>query len=219
MSKQHLSLVDQLICGLDRSLRTLAASTSGDARVGTRACPRVADHNDALLSEDEKKHSAGLMRVNHAGEVCAQALYHGQALSAKLPRVREEMEQAAKEEIDHLAWCEHRLHELDAHPSVLNPLWYTLSFGIGATAGLISDKVSLGFVAATEEQVCKHLQSHLERLPEKDKQSKAIVSQMLVEEEKHAHSALDAGGMKFSSPVKAGMSLISRLMTETSYRI
>lgn len=219
MSKQHFSLVDQIICGLDRSLRTLSVGSAEHSHAGTRDCPRAPEHNDSLLSEEEKKHSAGLMRVNHSGEVCAQALYHGQALSAKLPRVREEMEQAAKEEVDHLAWCENRLRELNAQPSVLNPLWYTLSFGIGVTTGLISDRVSLGFVAATEEQVCKHLLSHLERLPDNDKQSKAIVNQMLLEEEKHAHSALNAGGMEFFSPIKTGMSLVSRLMTETSYRI
>lgn len=214
MSDIKLNFVDQLICGFDRSLRTLTSGTQVKSR------PRP-EPGEALgnLEASEKKHAAGLMRVNHSGEVCAQALYQGQALTAKLPEVRTEMESAADEEIDHLAWCEQRLNELDAKPSLLNPLWYTLSFGIGAGAGLISDRVSLGFVAATEEQVCKHLKSHLDRLPENDSQSRTIVKQMLIDEEKHAHSALDAGGMRFSAPIKAGMSLVSRLMTESSYRI
>lgn len=215
MSKRHLSFIDQVICGLDRSLHTLVPGT----QARTRPTPKAQKQNDEALTADEKKHAAGLMRVNHSGEVCAQALYQGQALTAKLPEVRTEMEKAAEEEIDHLAWCEQRLSELDARPSLLNPLWYTLSFGIGAAAGLVSDKVSLGFVAATEEQVCKHLNSHLERLPVQDKQSRAIVSQMLVDEEKHAHAALAAGGARFATPIKAGMSLASRLMTESSYRI
>jgi ubiquinone biosynthesis monooxygenase Coq7 len=158
------------------------------------------------------------MRVNHAGEVCAQALYQGQALTAKLPAVREEMEHAADEEIDHLAWCQERLQQLDSHPSLLNPLWYGLSFGIGAAAGKISDRISLGFVAATEDQVCKHLEDHLQRLPEQDERSRAVVEQMLVDEEKHAHSALNAGGMRFPAPVKGLMTLVSKAMTKTSYR-
>ncbi|NIT64774.1 MAG: 2-polyprenyl-3-methyl-6-methoxy-1,4-benzoquinone monooxygenase, partial [Gammaproteobacteria bacterium] len=119
------------------------------------------------------------MRVNHSGEVCAQALYQGQALTAHLPQVRREMEDAAEEEADHLAWCENRLRDLDSHTSVLNPLWYSLSFGLGAGAGLVSDRLSLGFVAATEELVCKHLGRHLDSLPEGDSDSRAVVSQML----------------------------------------
>jgi ubiquinone biosynthesis monooxygenase Coq7 len=159
------------------------------------------------------------MRVNHSGEVCAQALYQGQALTARLPEVRREMEAAADEEMDHLAWCEARLRELDDHPSYLNPLWYGLSFGLGATAGAISDRLSLGFVAATEQQVCKHLDSHLARLPEQDTASRAVVAQMLEDEARHAHTALDAGGIPFPAPVRGLMSLVSRVMTETSYRL
>jgi demethoxyubiquinone hydroxylase (CLK1/Coq7/Cat5 family) len=123
---------------------------------------------DAELDEQQSRHVAGLMRINHTGEVCAQALYQGQALTAKLPQVRKAMEHAAEEEIDHLAWCEQRIRQLNSHPSVLNPLFYGMSFGIGALAGLVSDKVSLGFVAATEHQVCKHLDEHLEQIPESD---------------------------------------------------
>ena len=126
------------------------------------------------------------MRVNHAGEVCAQALYQGQALTAKLPEVGQQMEEAAAEEIDHLAWCEERITELGGNTSLLNPIWYAMSFGIGAGAGLISDKLSLGFVAATEDQVCEHLKIHLDQLPVNDHKSRAIVEEMLVDEERHA---------------------------------
>ena len=140
-------------------------------------------------------------------------------MTAKLPVVRHEMEVAADEELDHLAWCEQRLSELNSQPSILNPLWYGLSFGIGAITGMISDKISLGFVAATEQQVCEHLRSHLKSLPKSDRQSKAIVEQMLVDEARHAHAALDAGGTQFAGPVKAAMSLIAKIMTTTSYRI
>jgi ubiquinone biosynthesis monooxygenase Coq7 len=175
--------------------------------------------DDVTLSDDERKHAAGLMRVNHSGEVCAQALYQGQALTAKLPKVRLEMEQAAAEEVDHLAWCQERLDSLDSQPSLLNPLWYGLSFGVGAVAGLVGDKVSLGFVAATEEQVCKHLESHLQSLPAQDEKSRAVVGKMLEDEAKHAHAALDAGGVNFPAPVKGAMTLMSKLMTEASYKI
>jgi len=213
---RNLSLIDQLICGADRALRTLTPGT----QTLTRAMPQ-ADQTVELaeLSSDEKRHAAGLMRVNHAGEVCAQALYQGQALTARLPQVRAEMEQAADEEIDHLAWCEQRIEALGSHTSLLNPAWYGLSFGIGATAGLISDKVSLGFVAATEQQVCKHLEQHLSELPEHDSQSRAVVEQMLVDEAKHAHAALNAGGAEFPAPIKMIMTLVSKVMTRASYRV
>ena len=165
------------------------------------------------------KHIAGLMRINHTGEVCAQALYQGQALTAKLPHIREQMEHAAEEEVDHLVWCEQRIHELGSHTSVLNPLFYGLSFAIGATAGAISDKVSLGFVAATEEQVCKHLDDHLQHIPADDPKSRAILQQMRLDEEEHANVALDAGGYRFPAPIKFGMSLMAKVMTASTYRI
>lgn len=214
MSQRYFSPADHLITQLDRAIRTLSPGKPSHGRPS----PARQEH-EAELSEAERRHAAGLMRVNHAGEVCAQALYQGQALTAKLPAVREEMASAADEEIDHLAWCQERLQQLDSHPSLLNPLWYGLSFGIGATAGLISDRVSLGFVAATEDQVCKHLESHLQTLPAADKKSRAVVEQMLVDEARHAHTALDAGGVRFPRPVKAMMSLVSRAMTKTSYRV
>lgn len=209
-----LSVVDHCISQFDSALRTLSAGQIQSAR------PSPADSNhQTTLTEEDSRHSAGLMRVNHAGEVCAQALYQGQALTAKLPAVRAEMEKAAEEEVDHLVWCQKRLNELNSHTSLLNPLWYGLSFTIGAGAGLISDKISLGFVAATEQQVCKHLEHHLESLPADDTRSRAIVSQMLEDEAKHAHMALDAGGYAFPTPIKAMMSLVSKAMTSTSYRI
>jgi ubiquinone biosynthesis monooxygenase Coq7 len=214
MSRRTLSPFDQLITLADKALRTLSSGSS----TSERASP--AGRVDAgTLNEREQKHAAGLMRVNHTGEVCAQALYQGQALTAKLPEVRQEMEKAAAEEEDHLVWCEQRLQQLDSHTSFLNPLWYTLSFGIGAGAGLISDKVSLGFVAATEDQVCKHLEEHLQRLPEGDLKSRRVVEQMLVDEARHAHTAIEAGGLRFPGPVKGAMSLASKAMTSASYRI
>lgn len=159
------------------------------------------------------------MRVNHAGEVCAQALYQGQALTAKLPEVGQQMAEAAAEEVDHLVWCEERIQQLDGRTSLLNPLWYAASFGIGAAAGLVSDKLSLGFVAATEDQVCNHLQQHLEELPTADHKSRAVIEQMLVDEKRHAETALDAGGYPFPTPVKKMMTLVSKAMTATSYRL
>ncbi len=214
MSDRALSSIDQLITGFDRALRSLSRRTQPAAR------PSPAQGKpEAELSDDAQRHAAGLMRVNHSGEVCAQALYQGQALTAKLTDVREEMEHAADEEIDHLAWCEQRLNELNSRPSLLNPAWYALSFSIGAGAGLLSDRISLGFVAATEEQVCKHLRAHLKALPEQDLRSRAVVSTMLEDEARHADRALEAGGHDFPAPVKAGMTLISRAMTFSSYRI
>ncbi|MFL0796088.1 MAG: 2-polyprenyl-3-methyl-6-methoxy-1,4-benzoquinone monooxygenase [Cellvibrionaceae bacterium] len=211
---RQLTLADKLILQADRALQTLTR----DTREKLRPSPAQAEQEGEMNSE-EKRHAAGLMRVNHSGEVCAQALYMGQALTAKLPEIRKEMEVAADEEIDHLAWCEQRLTDLGYRPSLLNPVWYGLSFGIGAGAGLISDKVSLGFVAATEDQVCLHLESHLQSLPEQDHKSRAVVEQMLIDEAKHSHTALEAGGIAFPTPIKALMTKVSTAMTETSYRI
>lgn len=212
---KNLSFIDQLIIQADHALRTLAAGKD-------MTCERPSPARgiaEAGLSDTERKQSAALMRVNHTGEVCAQALYQGQALTAKLPHVRREMEQAAEEEIDHLVWCQERIDALGSHTSYLNPLWYGLSFAIGAGAGLVSDKISLGFVAATEDQVCKHLQSHLEKLPETDIASRAVVKQMLVDEAQHADTALKAGGYNFPAPVKGLMTLVSQAMTKTSYHL
>lgn len=215
MSMIQLSLVDRLIVQADRALRTLADTGDLTAQRASPAQPLP----ETELTSAEKKHAAALMRVNHTGEVCAQALYQGQALTAKLPDVRKEMEQAATEEVDHLVWCQQRIDELDSHTSFLNPLWYGLSFALGAGAGLVSDKVSLGFVAATEQQVCRHLQHHLFQLPEQDLKSRAVIEQMLDDEARHGEAALAAGGLDFPAPVKQVMALASKVMTISSYRI
>ena len=213
-SQRHYSPIDRLLLQADTALRTLIPNSSH----ASRPSPAVLDPQGSLDAQ-QTRHIAGLMRINHSGEVCAQALYQGQALTASLPEVREKMEQAAEEEVDHLVWCEQRIRELGSQPSLLNPLFYGLSFAIGASAGAISDKVSLGFVAATENQVCKHLDNHLQQIPESDRKSRAILEHMRIDEEEHAISALDAGGYRFPAPIKFGMSLMAKVMTRTTYRI
>jgi ubiquinone biosynthesis monooxygenase Coq7 len=214
MSQRRLSWLDRVISEVDSVLRTVTDQGHSASR------PSPANgHSESELSEQERNHVAGLMRVNHTGEVCAQALYQGQALTAKLADVREDMQQAAREEIDHLVWCEERLRELDSHTSYLNPAWYGMSFALGAVAGAIGDKVSLGFVAATEERVCNHLRDHLRELPEDDRKSQLILQQMLEDEQRHGDNALEAGGTDFPRPVKDAMSAVSQLMTRSSYRI
>ncbi|MDO9618152.1 MAG: 2-polyprenyl-3-methyl-6-methoxy-1,4-benzoquinone monooxygenase [Pseudomonas sp.] len=213
-SERHFSPVDRLLLQADAALRTLLPFSGQPSRPS----PAIVQP-EAALDEQQAQHVAGLMRINHTGEVCAQALYQGQALTAKLPQVRKAMEHAADEEIDHLAWCEQRIRQLGSQPSILNPLFYGLSFGVGAAAGLISDKVSLGFVAATEDQVVKHLDEHLQQIPQEDQKSRAILEQMRVDEEQHACNALDAGGLRFPAPVKFGMSLLAKVMTSTTYRV
>ena len=171
------------------------------------------------LNELERNHSAGLMRVNHSGEVCAQALYRGQALTAKLGDTRTKMEQAASEELDHLSWCNKRLEELNNKPSVLNPIWYGMSFSIGAVAGLVGDKWSLGFVHETEEQVVKHLDGHLDKLSKKDLKTKAVIEKMRIDEEQHSHDALEAGAEILPDEIKDLMSKVAKVMTNSSYHI
>jgi len=212
--ERRFSLLDQLLIGLDRTRR----HATGEAPAPARASP-AADRDDATLGETERRHAAGLMRINHTGEVCAQALYQGQALTAREAGVREDMQRAAAEEMDHLAWCEARVHELGSQTSVLNPLFYAMSFGLGALAGAVGDRVSLGFVAATEEQVGRHIREHLVRLPEGDARSRAILEKMLEDEERHGAQALAAGGTEFPSQAKEVMRLLSRLMTESTYRV
>ena len=209
---RRLSLLDRVISEADTVMRTLA-NRGNRAR---RESP-AAGHTESLLNERERRHVAGLMRVNHTGEVCAQALYQGQALTARLPTVREEMREAAAEEVDHLVWCAERLQELDSRPSALNAAWYGLSFTLGAVAGAIGDRVSLGFVAATEERVCSHLREHLQQLPESDRKSQLILQQMLADEQRHGDNALAAGGADFPRPVKEVMTLVSQVMTRSSY--
>ena len=214
VSERHYSAVDRLLLQTDAALRTLLPFSGQPYR------PSPANlQEECSLPAESARHVSGLMRINHTGEVCAQALYQGQALTARLPEVRQAMEHAAEEEIDHLAWCEQRIRELGGRPSLLNPLFYGLSFGVGAVAGLISHKVSLGFVAATEDQVVKHLDEHLAQLPEQDHKSRAILEQMREDELQHATTALEAGGLRFPAPVKFGMTLLSKVMTKSTYRL
>jgi ubiquinone biosynthesis monooxygenase Coq7 len=209
-----MNLIDTLIIQLDQALHTLVPGSIEASR------PNPADGNEqSPLEATAAKHAAGLMRINHTGEVCAQALYQGQALTAKLPGIRSSMEQAAKEEADHLHWCETRLAELDSRTSLLNPLWYGMSFGLGAIAGLAGDKWSLGFVAETEQQVCKHLQEHLHKLPADDQKSRSILLQMLSDESEHAAGAINAGAAPLPTPVKLAMGLMAKVMKTTVYRI
>ncbi len=214
MSARQLSAIDRVICHIDQAMHTLLP---GAARA-ERASPAQAIA-DTELSDRERKHVAGLMRINHTGEVCAQALYQGQALTAKMPAVQDAMAQAAREEEDHLAWCEQRLRELDSHTSVFNPLFYAGSLAIGAVAGAISDRISLGFVAATEEQVCKHLDHHLQELPAQEQKSRAVLQQMLIDEKQHGTQALEAGGLDFPRWVKRAMTGVSRVMTKSTYYV
>ncbi|MEQ1630169.1 MAG: 2-polyprenyl-3-methyl-6-methoxy-1,4-benzoquinone monooxygenase [Gallionella sp.] len=203
--------VDRFIVEFDKGLRTLFSQAHS-----ARPYPDGELH-DAPLDETEKKHAAALMRVNHTGEICAQALYQGQALTARDPQVQRRLELAAQEETEHLAWTAKRVHELGGHLSVLNPLWYSGSLAMGAFAGLLGDKWNLGFLAETERQVGEHLQSHLQKLPEQDEKSRAIVQQMYVDETAHADMAVELGGATLPQPVQLAMQLNGKLMTNTVY--
>lgn len=215
----HGPNLDTVISAVDRTLRALLAPPAAGRPVPSRPTPGLPrDTTDPALSDEERRESAALMRVNHAGEVAAQALYHSQALFARDPEVRDFMLHAAREETDHLAWCETRLAELGARPSILNPLWYAGSFGIGALAALLGDKASLGFVAETERQVEGHLQGHLERLPKNDQRSRAIVQAMCEDEIGHGRSAQNAGGQLPPTPVRELMRRTAKVMTHTAYR-
>jgi ubiquinone biosynthesis monooxygenase Coq7 len=211
--------LDTLISAADRALRALLAPPAPGRPVPPIPVGLEGATGDSALSPDEKRESAALMRVNHAGEVAAQALYHAQALFARDPEVREFMKKAAREETDHLAWCETRLKELNARPSVLNPLWYAGSFGIGALAALIGDKASLGFVAETERQVEGHLKSHLDRLPADDARSRAIVQAMCDDEVGHGEQAERAGAAPVPGPIRELMRRTASVMTHTAYRV
>ena len=209
-----MNLIDLLINEVDKGLKYSTQNYQTETR------PYPADEvEQESLNELEKNHSAGLMRVNHSGEVCAQALYRGQAITAKLEDTRTKMEQAASEELDHLSWCNKRLEELNNKPSVLNPIWYGMSFSIGAVAGLIGDNWSLGFVHETEEQVVKHLDSHLDKLSKKDLKTKSVIEQMRIDEEQHSHDALEAGAEILPDEIKNLMSKFAKVMTNSSYHI
>lgn len=208
----HHNAIDQFIMQSDHALRTIFG-----AAVTTERCNPADGISEPSLSDSERKRAAALMRVNHAGEVSAQALYQGQALTARLDTVRQSMERAALEENDHLAWTEQRIGELSSHKSLLNPIWYSGSFAIGAIAGLLGDKWSLGFVAETEHQVIRHLDEHLQKLPPQDARSTAILQQMKTDEAHHATVALEGGGAELPWPVKKLMTAMSKVMTSSTY--
>jgi 3-demethoxyubiquinol 3-hydroxylase len=211
-SSQHP--IDGFIIEFDRALRSIVGATPM-----RRSVPESSTMSESELSVEEKKHAAGLMRVNHVGEVCAQALYQSQKLHAKSDDLKNKLEHAAIEEEDHLAWCERRLEELDSRPSLLNPIWYAGSFVLGSIAGLAGDKISLGFVAETEKQVEHHLDDHLKELPSNDHRSRAIVAQMRADEIAHGQMAIQEGGVELPSAIQRIMKTMAKVMTVTAYRI
>ncbi|GAB1233069.1 2-polyprenyl-3-methyl-6-methoxy-1,4-benzoquinone monooxygenase [Ferrigenium sp. UT4] len=203
--------LDRCITEFDKGLRTLFAKAPT-----ARPYPD-ASVEEAAMSEAEKKHAAALMRINHTGEICAQALYQGQALTARDAVVQEKLKHAAWEETEHLAWTSHRVHELGGRLSLLNPFWYTGSLAIGAVAGALGDKWNLGFLAETERQVGAHLQHHLDTLPPQDAKSRAVAQQMHTDEVGHADMAVDLGAAELPLPVKLAMRGLSKVMTKTVY--
>lgn len=209
---RHYSLLDHMCLGLDQALRAVF----DNARTTSRNYP-ASDMPDPVLTEEYRKRSIGIMRVNHAGEVCAQALYHGQGIVSRSSVVKEKMDQAAIEEGDHLAWCMLRINELEGHASYLNFLWYLGSFSIGFAAGLVGDKWSLGFLAETEDQVVRHIEKHLMLLPEQDKKSYKILEQMRQDEAVHRDDAMKAGASELPGVVKKMMSLVSTVMVKVAY--
>ena len=208
-------MLDELITEFDRGLRSMA----GVSRMSRPVPAPPAGSEPSEMTPAERTHAAGLMRVNHVGEVCAQALYQAQKLAARSSTLKQGFDKAAKEEEDHLAWTAQRLRELDSRPSLLNPLWYTGALAIGFAAGSLGDKVSLGFMAETERQVEQHLESHLGTLPESDLASRAIVDQMRIDERAHGQAAKDAGGVDLPLPVRALMRAASKVMTRTAYYV
>lgn len=213
MTVRQLSPLDRLIAGFERALETVAGAPQA-----ARPSP-AGDQDEADMDARERRHAAGLMRINHTGEVCAQALYDGQAALARNEDTRRHLQHAAAEETDHLAWCAERLRELDSRPSLLNPLWYACSYAIGAAAALAGDPVSLGFVVETERQVEAHLAEHLETLPGQDERSRAVLAQMQVDEVRHADEAQARGGIELPFPIPPLMQLTSLVMKKVAYRL
>lgn len=210
---RYYSLWDQLIIHIDEALSSIQP-------LSTRPSPaEILTTQDSGLNKKERQLSGGLMRINHVGEVCAQALYTGQAITARCKDTKLKLKKAAKEEVDHLNWCQHRIHQLDTHVSYLNPFWYISSLLIGLTAGLGGDKVSLSFLAETEHQVARHLRKHLNKLPLQDKKSRAIVEQMRKEELEHALTAEDAGAIPLPLVIQWGMQGLAKFMSIVAYRI
>lgn len=214
MQTRNLTPLDRLLAGVNNALRTVTAP----AGQSPRANP-AGDVEDSVMDEIQRAHAAGLMRVNHAGEVAAQGLYQGHAVVARDPEVEDQMQKAADEEFDHLAWCEQRLDELGEQPSRLSPVWYAGAFTIGALSGALGDKWSLGFIAETERQVCDHLESHLDALPAEDARSRAIVSTMRDEEAEHGENAVAAGAAELPKALKKLMQATAKVMTTTAYRL
>ena len=209
-----MALIDRFIIEFDTALRSVVGGAHAH-----RPTPGSDIQSTALLDVKEREHAAGLMRVNHVGEVCAQALYQSQKLVARNPEIRQMLDHSGQEEMDHLAWCKTRLQELGSHTSYLNPIWYAGSFAIGLAAGLAGDKWSLGFVAETEKQVENHLESHLKKLPAEDERSRAIVDQMRIDEIEHGQAAISAGGAVLPEPIQKLMQAMSKVMTSTAYKI
>ncbi len=212
MNERQYRFFDKICLGIDQAMRALMdnAKTSGVQNPAKGV-------EDIVLNDEQRKHSAALMRINHAGEICAQALYHGQGVVSRSPETQAKMQQAAIEEGDHLAWCKKRLDELDSHTSYLNPLWYVGSFCIGMVAGMIGDKWSLGFVAETERQVIKHLKGHLHLLPQQDQRSYTILERMEKDEAKHRDEAIAAGAHELPEMIKKTMAITSKVMVKTAY--
>lgn len=208
-----MNKVDQLLTHIGNGLHVAL----GPSPAHQRTTPAVS--SETLDSDHDKQHAAGLMRVNHTGEVCAQALYSGQAFASRNIDIQQKMQQAADEELDHLAWCRQRLHELNSHPSKLNLLWYGGSWLLGASAGLAGDRWNLGFLEETERQVEAHLGEHLDQLPAQDLRSREIVAQMKIDEAEHANMAAAAGASPLPAPVKSSMALMSSLMKWLAYRV
>lgn len=212
---RKLSRTDSLVQRFDAALRTLVPG----AALASGPSPASRDVRDGPMDAEERRHAAGLVRIHHTGQVCAQALYQGQELTAGLPERRGQMEAAAREEADHLAWCDARLHELHDRTSRLAPFFYAASFGLGVAAGAAGHRVGLGVAAATEEQLGRLLEKHLERLPRGDQRSRAVLRQMRIDEAHHAQLALEAGAMRFPTPVKAGMALMAKVLTRSAYKL
>lgn len=212
MTNRELSAIDRLLAGADDALRTIAAPAGRTARDNPAGLIK-----EPQLTSRQKSHAAGLMRVNHAGEVAAQALYQGHATVARDSQIEQQMRAAAAEEFDHLAWCEQRIQELGEEPSRLSPVWYAGAYAIGAVSGILGDKWSLGFIAETERQVVEHLDSHLDGLPAEDARSRAIVEQMRDEEAEHGENAVEAGAADLPHPIKTLMRLTAKVMTRTAY--
>ena len=212
MENRTLTPLDKILASANNALRTVAVPAGRPARRNP-----ATEIDEAPLDARQKAHAAGLMRVNHAGEVAAQALYQGHATVARDPHVEHQMQHAADEEFDHLAWCEQRIRELGYEPSRLSPLWYAGAYAIGAASGVLGDKWSLGFIAETERQVCDHLDTHLEGLPEGDAKSRAIVRQMRDEEREHGEKAISAGAAELPRPLVRLMQATAKVMTKTAY--